>query len=294
MKIKLPYRRRLLVKNLQPQMSSKLNDNKWSELLRSGAASFFGASLASILTLWITLTTLESFKAEENLRQLALNDLYRPLIKSSSECNSNRIKLLNSLAHYEGWLKIASGYLAEFSSNSRSDEINGNLMPTSKNYGEFVDKVTISLDEIGKYSTIVIACERENMDGWMTLAIVVGVDKEFSNIAAIRMKAMSGLEGVIRDDDIFLQLITNPKSGISMMLALSDGMNGNQSRTLAVVDKLKSGLKKSSDHASKVYKQQEDLYFSIMKSDNELNRLFLKNLRDRFSKTPTSYTASKI
>lgn len=289
MKIRLPYRRRLLGKSSQPQASSRSHDNKWSEWIKSGVASFFGASLASLLTLWITLATLESFKAEENLRQLALNDLYRPLVKSTSECNSNRIKLLNSLARYEGWLKIASGYLTEFSNNSRADEIGEILMPTSKNYGEFVDKVMDSLDEVGKYNTIVAACERENMDGWMTLSIVVGVDEEFSKIAEIRLKAMSGLEGPIRDDDMFLQLIINPKSGMSVLFALSDGMNGNQSRALAVVDKLKFELKKSSDHASKVYKQQEELYLSIMRSDNELNRLFLRNLRSRFSKTPTSY-----
>lgn len=293
MKVDLPYRRRTASVEPTSVASAPAKESRWTDLLRSGAASFFGASLASIFTLWITLGTLESFKAEENLRELALNDLYRPIIKATSECTANKHQLMNSLAMFEGQLKLASGYLEEFSSNPRSSEIRDELMPTSDTFSRFIENVGKTIEEVGKHTSSASSCDREIMDNWMTLAIVLGVDREFSDLATARLKLMSDIESPIRDEDMIIQWITKPKTGISMLLAASDGMSGNKSRSASLFAKFTSELKKSSDHASKVYKQHEDAYIALIKLDNEINRLFLKNLRGRFSITPTTLLQQK-
>ena len=289
MNIQIPYRRRKSIAEEKILQSAKPKRGAGPSVVLTWISSFLGAFLASALTLWVTLNTLESFKAEENLRQLALNELYRPLVKSTIECNSKRTQYLNLLAMHEGHLKIISGYAQELSKIPRGEEIGGLLTPPPEVAMKQFEDVSSRLTQAFTLSNEIIACERENLDNWATLGSILGIDQDFSKTRFERMKATIPKLGLIRDDEFILKLINDPKFGMSLATAIHDGASGNPTRLSAVMDRLKSELKKTSSHASRVYAQEREIYLYVQKSDFEINKLMLTNLKERFAKTPSSY-----
>lgn len=293
MKPDIPYRRRQRFATKDP-IKTTSPISAIGRFLSSGIASFIGASVASIITLIFTLNTLESFKADENIRSLALNELYKPIVESSAKCRDARHSFIRKLTEYQGYFKVISGYLSEIENHARRDEISELIKPSENQIAELFEKISKLAEEIFNLQTIANNCEINTSQEWQTLAAVLGLVPEFEALARERVLEQLKPGSLVRDDDIFLGLILRPKQSLSILLAIQDGKDGSPSRYDAAMQKIKSELVKTSAHIDKTVKEHETLYLALLKSDAEIRTLFLKELSKRFQRSPASYLSKSL
>lgn len=301
--MEIPYKRRLRENSLKIKSTSSINTA--SKKIKNGAsiaagvlsrtiitftASLAGAVIASFASIYFTLTTLESFKAEESLRQFAISDLYRPLREKAAECLSIRSNALGALASYAGLLKSLNGYANEYLKNDALRNIN------TSGAEVLIEPI---IDKLGNFAKVAMegqaaaaSCQHVTNNMAIEAATVLGLNKKYEELRAMQIDRLPKSVRMMRDDDILMSIITNPSGTIALAMAINDGASGDTARMISAFSKLKSSLEKSLKQASSALKYEEKIAALAYKEDSERAQLFLSNLKNRFELTPQS-TLSK-
>lgn len=296
--MELPYKRREQEKKARSIKSTSNNSlgslrnatlavsSILSKLFVTFFASLAGAVIASFASIYFTLTTLESFKAEEALRQFAVSDLYRPLREKTSECLLLRSNALSALATYSGILKSINGYADKYMKDENLRTVNlsgieGLAKPMLEHLAEYGTKAM-------EGQRAANTCRHATNNMAVETATVLGLNKEYEDLLEKQIRRRPKFVSLMHEDDILLSFITNPSQTIALGMAIKDGLEGDKIRMTSALGKLKSSLEKSIKQSESAYKYEEEMTSLAYKEDSEIARLFLSNLKHRFELTPKS------
>lgn len=259
-------------------------------LISRGLITFFaalaGAVLASFASVYFTLTTLESFKAEESLRQFAIADLYRPLRERSSECLSKRADALAALAGYSGMLKSANGYANEYFLNEKLKGVD--FTGAEVLVKPLMDQLTDFAKKAVEGKKIAGDCQLQINNMALELAVVLGVDKEYEDQRKVQINRRPKAILMFGGDDLFVSIFDNPAGTVALILAMKDGMEGEKTRMISSFARIKSLLEKSLRQSEKALTYEKKMQELAYLEDSERTQLFLINLKKRFEVTPRS------
>lgn len=248
--------------------------------------TILAAAIGTTFSSMIAINYLEKFKAEEAIRNMALIQLYQPYKEKINQCHGKMTETIKNAGIIEGINGLAVSYLAisvdspnemrEISSNSEMVTLlSGVLEPYSKASNNMLQSRIEA-----------IACERAIEHAGHELATVLNLNGQYQDLLEKHKKLKVQPVKSDNNSNLMFHFLTNPKLTHSIIQGFRDSEDGNPTRGIAALSKIRSELIKSHKASS-----AELEYFSgeLRRSqafEKEVAELFLRELKRRFEKLP--------
>lgn len=244
-------------------------------------ASLIGAAFATVLT----LNYLEPFRAEENLRKFALTEIYKPMRAKAVECLALRTQRYVAMGQTS--VLVGLGY-ATFQLVSKGPDF-ANTPATPQQVEPLTRELNAAMKVVSENTALLSTCALELDNMRKELATVLSLTNELEALEILNRKARPKEIPFIKKSNATIDMLIHPEKLIAIIRAGQDGADGHVTRGVAAAQKVDSLIVELMKGFNAAAAQEERLIAIVSREDREINELFLRNLKTRFEKTPTSY-----